>query len=555
MLDFRILGPLEVRDGDRLIELAGHRQQALLCALLVRANQVVPTERLVDELWGDDAPRTATRSLHNAVSLLRRLLGDALVTRAPGYVLRIEPEQVDAFRFERDLRAARDKEPAERAQLLRAALELWRGPALVEVAYESFAQHEASRLEELHLVAKEELIDAEIALGHHDSVIGEIESLVVQNPLRERLRAQQLLALYRAGRQAEALSAYQDARRALLDELGIEPGPGLQELHQSILRQDRRLAPKPVEQAEHDHLDEVLRAMLAGRLVPVLGPGAAESGRPADSRWERGVSTFAPAEDEVAEHLARYFSLPDEGGLARVSQIVAVTQGAGALHDELHALLDREFEPGPAHALLASLAPTLRERALPPQLIVTTLLDTTIERAFRESSEELDVVSYISSGRNRGKFLHLAHEGTARVVEDPNADAEIPLDRRTVLLKVHGRVDHSPGREWESFVVSEDDYIDYLADAEAGAVIPVTLAARLRRSHLLFLGYAPRDWNLRVFLHRLWGQERLNYRSWAVQAAPDEIVQELWRQRDVRTVDARVDEYVVALSARLQELA
>ena len=295
--------------------------------------------------------------------------------------------------------------------------------------------------------------------------------------------------------------------------------------------------------------------MLAGRLVPVLGPGAAESGRPADSRWERGVSTFAPAEDEVAEHLARYFSLPDEGGLARVSQIVAVTQGAGALHDELHALLDREFEPGPAHALLASLAPTLRERALPPQLIVTTLLDTTIERAFRESSEELDVVSYISSGRNRGKFLHLAHEGTARVVEDPNADAEIPLDRRTVLLKVHGRVDHSPGREWESFVVSEDDYIDYLADAEAGAVIPVTLAARLRRSHLLFLGYAPRDWNLRVFVHRLWGQERLNYRSWAVQAAPDEIVQELWRQRDVRTVDARVDEYVVALSARLQELA
>ena len=555
MLEFRILGPLEVSDDGRPLELTGQRQRALLSALLVRANEVVSTERLVDELWGGAAPRTATTSLHNAVSQLRRVLGDALVTRTPGYVLRIATEQLDAFRFERALREAREAEPADRARILRDALELWRGPALADVAYEPFAQHEALRLEELRLVAKEELIDAELELGGHDAVIGEIESLVTQNPLRERLRAQQLLALYRAGRQAEALGAYQEARRALLDELGIEPGPALQQLHQSILRQERGLAPAPVERADQDHLDEVVRALLAARLVTVLGPGASQSGRPADTRWELGVSPFPPADEEVAEHLARYFSLPAEGGLARVSQIVAVTQGTGALHDELHALLDRTFVPGPAHALLASLPPILRAHGLPQQLIVTTLLDQTLERAFRAAGEELDVVSYISSGRDRGKFLHVADEGTVRVVEDPNADAEISLQNRTVLLKVHGRVDPGTVRQWESFVVSEDDYIDYLVNAEVGAVIPVTLAARLQRSHFLFLGYTPRDWNLRVFLHRLWGHERIAYRSWAVQPAPDELVRELWRQRDVHTVDATVDEYVDALATRLRDPA
>ena len=553
MLEFRILGSLEVSADGRPLELPGQRQRALLSALLVRANQVVPTERLIDELWGGAAPKTANTSLHNAISQLRRVLGDALVTRAPGYVLRIGPEQLDASVFERALREAREAELEDRPPILRRALELWRGPALADVAYEAFAQHEALRLEELKLVANEELIDAELELGRHDTVIGEIESLVAQNPLRERLRAQQLLALYRAGRQAEALAAYQEARRALLDELGIEPSPALQQLHQSVLRQDRKLAPEPAERADQDHLDEVVRALLAARLVPVLGPGTAQSGRPVDAHWERDVSTFAPADEEVAEHLARYFSLPADGGLARVSQVVAVTQGTGALHDELHALLDREFTPGPAHALLASLPPILRTRGLPHQLIVTTLLDQTLECTFRDAGEELDVVSYISSGRDRGKFLHVAHEGTARVVDDPNADAEISLERRTVLLKVHGRVDHGSRREWESFVVSEDDYINYLVNAEMGAVIPVTLAARLQRSHFLFLGYTPRDWNLRVFLHRLWGHERLNYRSWAVQPAPDELVRELWRQRDVHTVDARVDEYVDALAARLRE--
>lgn len=555
MLEFRILGPLEVSDDGRPVELAGQRQRALLSALLLRPNQVVATERLVDELWGDDAPKHAKTSLHNSAGLLRKVLGDALVTRAPGYVLKVEPEQVDALRFERALSEAREAEPAERPAILRAALDLWRGAALADVAYESFAVHEALRLEELKLVGREELIDAEIELGRHNAVIGEIEALVAQNPLRERLRAQQLLALYRAGRQAEALAAYQDARRALLDELGIEPGPALQQLHQSILRQDRQLTPQPTQRADEDHLDEVVRALLAARLVPVLGPGAARSGRPPDARWESDVSPFPPADEEVAEHLARYFSLTVEGGLAQVSQVIAVTQGTGALHDELHSLLDRDFEPGPAHALLASLPPILRKLGLPHQLIVTTMLDPTLEAAFRAAGEELDVVSYISSGRDRGKFLHIAHGGIARVVEDPNADSEISLDRRTVLLKVHGRVDRGSAREWESFVVSEDDYISYLVNAEMGAVIPVTLAARLQRSHFLFLGYTPRDWNLRVFLHRLWGNERINYRSWAVQPAPDELVRELWRQRDVDTVDATIDDYVEALGRRVQQHA
>ena len=554
VLEFRLLGPLEVVRNGEVVTPTGQKQRTLLALLLLNGGRVVSIDAIIDALWGDQPTRTAATSVQNLISQLRKLVGpDALSNEAPGYVLRVPPEQVDVARFRVLVEGARALAPDEAAAQLRDALALWRGSPLPELAYDTWAQTDIAQLEELRLTALEQWVDAELEVGRHAELVPELEALVRDQPLRERLRAQLMLALYRSGRQAEALSAYQDVRRALLGELGIEPGPALQQLHQSILRQERGLTPEPVQSADEDHLDEVVRALLAARLVPVLGPGAAQSGRPADARWEHGVSPFPPADDEMAEHLARYFSLSGAGGLARVSQLVAVMQGRGALHDELHTLLNSDFAPGPAQVLLASLPPLLRARGLPHQLIVTTLLDQTLERAFQAAGEELDVVSYISSGRNRGKFLHLTDEGTARVVEDPNADAEISLERRTVLLKVHGRVDRTNARQWESFVVSEDDYIEYLAHAEVGAVIPVTLAARLQRSHFLFLGYTPSDWNLRVFLHRLWGDERINYRSWAVQPAPDGLVRELWRQRAVDAVDSTVDEYVAALAARIEE--
>jgi len=245
-VEFRILGPLEARDGDRVIQLGGPRQRAVLVVLLTRANQVVSADRLIDELWGEDPPATAANVLQGYVSHLRKELGPGvLLTRPSGYVVQTAPDELDLHRFERLLDEAREALAAgateSAAASLREALGLWRGPPLADFAYEPFAQAEIARLEELRLVALERRIEADLALGRHAEVAGELEGLVARHPLRERFRGQLMLALYRAGRQAEALEAYQAARRALVDELGIDPSPALQELERAILRQDPAL--------------------------------------------------------------------------------------------------------------------------------------------------------------------------------------------------------------------------------------------------------------------------------------------------------------------------
>src|SRR5262245_20575235 len=242
-MEFRILGPLDVRNGDQAVELAGGKQRALLALLILNANETVSTDRIVEELWGERSPQTAPKVIQNHVSQLRRVLGDGLlVTEGSGYRLSIEPGTLDVDRFEELLaegRSALERGDAESAAgLLREALDLWRGSPLADVAFEPFAQGEIARLEERRLVAVEERIEADLALGRHDDLVGELESLVTKNPLRERLRAQLMLALYRSGRQSEALAAYQEARSTLVEELGIEPGRPLRELHQAILNQD-----------------------------------------------------------------------------------------------------------------------------------------------------------------------------------------------------------------------------------------------------------------------------------------------------------------------------
>jgi DNA-binding SARP family transcriptional activator len=554
VLEFRVLGPLEVADEGEALAVGGQRQRALLAILLLRANEVVSTERLVDQLWGEQPPPTATTSLQNGVSQLRKLLGpDVLVTRPPGYVLQIAPEQLDLGRFEALVKQARGGRADERAALLREALGLWRGSPLPELESEDFAQGEIRRLEELRLGATEELLDADLELGRHDDVVAQAEALVTRHPLRERLRGQLMLALYRSGRQADALRVYHDARRALVDELGIEPGPALQQLHASILRQERSLQPTAGGRSSDDHYEDVVKAILSARVVPVIGPRAILCGRPEHSVWRKALADFLPGDDEVASHLAEEFGLTQGHGLPHVSQLVAVTRGLGPLYDELHEIYGREYSPGPVHGLLAELPSLLRVRGLPCQLIVTTSYDTTIERAFAAAGEELDVVSYVATGRDRGKFLYTSAEGTARIVHEPNVETAIVTDERTVLLKLHGGVDAHPGRERESFVVREDDYIDYLAGVEAMASIPVSLGAKLRRSHFLFLGYALEQWSLRVFLRRLWGEERVSYRSWAVQPAPDPVAVEYWRQRGVDVFDVELEEYVSEVSKRLQD--
>lgn len=541
MLEFRILGSLEVLDEGSPIPLGGRNQRAVLALLLLRANQPVSSERLVDQLWGEHPPRTATTSLQNAVVQLRKLLGPGLLlTRSTGYVLELDPDQLDLTRFERLVREARSAEPQQKAVLLRDALGVWHGSPLADLESETFAQGEIHRLEDLRLGVLEERIAADLDVGIDAELVPEIEELVRGQPLRERLRAHLMLALYRCGRQAEALAAFHDARRTLLDELGIEPGPELQSLYGSILRQERALV-RVAQPALEDHYDEVMRAFGAGRLVPVLGPGVG------------GV-----AGHELATLLATRFELDVDGrGLAYISQAVAARNGIGPLHDELHLALARDFEPSLLHGWLATLPPLLRRRSLPQQLIVSTSFDTGVERAFADAGQELDVVAYVASGRERGKFLHIRPNGESTVVEQPNAYTGLALEERSVLLKIHGHVDHGATRELESFAVSEDDHIDYLAGVEAAGTVPVQIAARLRRSHLLFLGYAVDDWSLRVFLRRIWGHDRLAYRSWAVQSSAESLARELWRERGVDAYDIGLEGYseqLARVTAELSEL-
>jgi DNA-binding SARP family transcriptional activator/streptogramin lyase len=245
-VEFRILGPLEVRNGRDGVSLDAPKVRALLGVLLLHPNEVVSNERLIDELWGEQPPATAAKIVQTYVSQLRRGLdSDAIATRTPGYVLQVGEEALDAVRFRHlaaeGRRLAGSGEHQQALGIYREALDLWRGPPLANVRFESFARSEVEQLEEERLGALMDLIDCEFALGHHEEVVAELETLVRQHPLRERLRAQLMLALYRCGRQADALASYQEARRTLVDELGLEPSRELQDLEQSILTHDHAL--------------------------------------------------------------------------------------------------------------------------------------------------------------------------------------------------------------------------------------------------------------------------------------------------------------------------
>ena len=245
-MEFRVLGPLEARDGDRELPLRGGKERALLALLLLHANRTLALERIVDDLWGADVPETAQKMVQVYVSHLRKLLPPGtLQTRPPGYALVLEPEQLDLNRFVTALTEAREALDAGEARGaedgFREALSLWRGPALAEFATEPFAQAEGARLEDLRLYALEGRLEAELALGGHGAAVGELEALVAQHPLRERLRSQHMLALYRSGRHAEALASYQAFRRKLSEELGIDPPASLRELERLMLQQDPSL--------------------------------------------------------------------------------------------------------------------------------------------------------------------------------------------------------------------------------------------------------------------------------------------------------------------------
>jgi len=244
---YSILGPLEVRQGETRVEVGGGKQRALLALLLTRADEVLSVDTILDRLWGDHPPATAKTALQGYVSGLRKAIAsgsDRLQTVSGGYVLRLDGDDLDARRFEElaeTARAVLERDPERAASLLHEALGLWRGPPLADFAYEAFAQTEIARLEEARLAATEDLNDAELACGRHAELVGGLEAEIAAHPLRERLRGQLILALYRSGRQAEALQAYQTTRDVLVEELGIDPSPALQRLEKAILVQDPSL--------------------------------------------------------------------------------------------------------------------------------------------------------------------------------------------------------------------------------------------------------------------------------------------------------------------------
>ena len=245
-MQFRILGPLEVWEDGVELPLGGPRTRALLALLLLHANEVVSADRLIDELWGEDSSETASTALRVNVSRLRKALAaDVLVTRAPGYAIRVEPDELDLARFERLVDEARELlsggELTGASERLRQALGLWRGPALADLAYASFTQGAIARLEEIRLAALELRIETDLALGRARELVAELRACVAEHPLRERLVAFLMTALYQTDRQGEALAVFRQARRTLVDELGIEPGASLQGLERAILQQDPAL--------------------------------------------------------------------------------------------------------------------------------------------------------------------------------------------------------------------------------------------------------------------------------------------------------------------------
>ncbi|GIL15887.1 MAG: hypothetical protein BroJett039_10600 [Chloroflexota bacterium] len=366
----------------------------------------------------------------------------------------------------------------------------------------------------------------------------------------------------------DALEALRGARpdQATLKDMGEHRLKGLkipEHLYQLVvpdLRAD--FPPLNVLESYRVHFETVARALSENSVVPFLGASVNLVGRPPDKAWQFGQSDFLPVGPEVAEHLARMFDYPpnEPRDLVRVSQFAAVKAGIGPLYDELRKIYKADYPPTALHQFFAGLPALLRQQGYAPQLmIVTTNYDDALERAFRAVNEPFDLITYIAEGEARGKFMHIAPDGKARAIDKPNKYLGLNLEERAAILKIHGVVDRQ-NRARDSYVITEDHYIDYLAHKDIAQQLPAQLLEKMSWSHFLFLGYSLRDWNLRVILHRIWGEQKFKYKAWAVSDnalpgdKPPPLEQDFWRLRDVDIIKMPLDDYVESLQTRLEAL-
>ncbi|OQY84936.1 MAG: hypothetical protein B6D41_14950 [Chloroflexi bacterium UTCFX4] len=366
----------------------------------------------------------------------------------------------------------------------------------------------------------------------------------------------------------DALEALRGALpdQATLKDMGEHRLKGLkipEHLYQLVvpdLRAD--FPPLNVLESYRVHFETVARALSENSVVPFLGASVNLVGRPPDKAWQFGQSDFLPVGTEVAEHLARMFDYPsnEPRDLVRVSQFAAVKAGIGPLYDELRKIYKADYAPTMLHQFFAGLPALMRQQGYAPQLmIVTTNYDDALERAFRAVNEPFDLITYIAEGEARGKFMHIAPDGKARAIDKPNKYLGLNLEERVAILKIHGVVDRQ-NRARDSYVITEDHYIDYLAHKDIAQQLPAQLLEKMSWSHFLFLGYSLRDWNLRVILHRIWGEQKFKYKAWAVSDnalpgdKPPPLEQDFWRLRDVDIIKMPLDDYVESLQTRLEAL-
>jgi SIR2-like domain len=305
------------------------------------------------------------------------------------------------------------------------------------------------------------------------------------------------------------------------------------------------------------HFSLVAELLGDGEVIPFLGAGANLTDRPDEESWEPG--RFPPSGSELALTLAERsrYPDPDNPDLLRVSQYVDAILGEGQLYRYLHAVFDSDYPPSSVHRLLARLPKLLRERGRPQLVVLTTNYDDLTERALSEANESFDVVWYEAKrGPQQGMFFHRLPDGEVVPIERPNKYTGLAPAERPVVLKLHGAIDRGDSKR-DSYVVTEDSYIDYLAGRDVGEQIPFSLRERMADSHYLFLGYSMHDWNLRVILNRIWGAQQLDLKSWAVQREPAsagarEVEEALWRDRgDVDLLYVPLKDYVEGLQQGL----